>query len=276
MGHIAIRELKIFAHHGVFAEETENGQFFYLDVDLDVDTWEAEQSDDLTTSVHYGEISLFIKDVFTKENHLLIERAAGVLAEAVISKFEKVNGVKIRIYKPSAPIPMTFKTVFVESERRWHTAFIALGSNMGDSKKNIEEAVRMLSEIIGIRIVKESSLIKTKPYGYLDQDDFVNGCIQLRTWLPPLVLLHKMQEIEKALHRERRIHWGPRTIDLDLLFYDQEIISHPELIVPHPDMKNRSFVLKPMNEVAPWWQHPITHQTMAQMYEACKENEHLL
>ncbi len=273
MGHIAIRELKIFAHHGVFEEETENGQYFYIDADLDVDTWEAEHTDDLSASVHYGEVSLFIREIFTKENHLLIERAASVLAEAVITKFKKINGVKIRIYKPSAPIPMTFKTVFVESERRWHTAFIATGSNMGDSRKNIAEAVKMLAETPGIELVKESALIVTKPYGYVDQDDFVNGCVQVRTWLPPIKLLHRMQAIEKALYRERLIHWGPRTIDLDLLFYDQEIISHPELVVPHPDMKNRLFVLEPMQDVAPWWLHPVTHQTMAQMIEALKEEQ---
>lgn len=271
MGHIAIRELKIFAHHGVFAEETENGQYFFIDADLFVDTWEAEHTDDLRASVHYGEVSLFIQEVFTRENHLLIERAASVLAEEVITRFNKIDAVKIRIYKPSAPIPMDFKTVFVESERRWHTAFIATGSNMGDSRKNIADAVKMLGETEGVEIVKESELIVTKPYGYLDQDDFVNGCVQIRTWLPPLVLLHRMQEIEQALHRERLIHWGPRTLDLDLLFYDQEIISHPELVVPHPDMKNREFVLEPMNNVAPWWMHPVTHQTMAQMLKVLRE-----
>ena len=136
---------------------------------------------------------------------------------------------------------------------------------MGDKDAYLEFGVEELKKLPQIRIDQVSSFIRTEPYGYTDQDVFLNGACKVRTTFTPEELLDEMQRIELEAKRVRKIHWGPRTLDLDLLFYDQEIIATERLNVPHPDMANRDFVLKPMAELSPWWGHPVTHKTMAQM-----------
>ena len=114
-------------------------------------------------------------------------------------------------------------------------------------------------------VEKVSQYLVTEPYGGVEQDDFLNACLRMRTILDPFALLARMHEIEQMAKRERRIHWGPRTLDLDLLLYDDEIIDSEELIVPHVEMHRRDFVLKPMAEIAPWKRHPVLQKTMTQL-----------
>lgn len=273
MGHIGIRDLEVFAHHGVYPEETEKGQMFYVSADLYLDTWEAEHTDDLDTSVNYGIVCEYIKDVMTRQNYKLIERAVGEICEDLMTNFPKLNKVRVELYKPEAPIPIPFGTVYVEACREWQDVYIGIGSNMGDKEKNIQSAIQFLSETRGIQVEKVSTLIQTEPYGYKEQDEFLNGCIKLRTWLPPDELLKRTQEIEKILLRERKIHWGPRTIDLDILLYGAEIIHTERLNVPHPDMINRRFVLEPLDEIAGWAWHPVEKETIHQLREALNKKE---
>ena len=273
MGHIGIRDLEIFAHHGVYPEETENGQMFYVSADLYLDTWEAEHTDDLEASVNYGTVCEAVKDIMTRQNFKLIERAAGEICESLMTDFSKLNKVRVKLYKPEAPIPIPFGTVFAEACREWRAVYLGIGSNMGDKEENIRSAIRLLSETRGIQVEKVSSLIETEPYGYTEQDKFLNGCLKLRTWLSPDELLRRTQEIEKLLHRERKIHWGPRTIDLDILLYGEEIIHTKDLCVPHMDMINRRFVLEPLDEIGGWVWHPVEKKTIHQLKEALKEKE---
>ena len=105
----------------------------------------------------------------------------------------------------------------------------------------------------------------TKPYGGVEQDDFVNGAIALKTLLSPQELLEKLHEIEQHANRERIIHWGPRTLDLDIIFYDKLVYEDENLIIPHIDMQNRDFVLAPMNQIAPYLRHPVLNQTISQL-----------
>ena len=144
MGHIGIRDLEVFAHHGVYPEETENGQMFYVSADLYLDTWDAEHIDDLNTSVNYGTVCEYIKDVMTRRNYRLIERAAGEICEDLMINFPKLNKVRVELYKPEAPIPIPFGTVYVEACREWQDVYIGIGSNMGDKEENIRSAIRFL------------------------------------------------------------------------------------------------------------------------------------
>jgi len=129
-----------------------------------------------------------------------------------------------------------------------HKAFIALGSNLDDPSKNILEAIEKLSEIG--RILKTSSLYATKPWGVLDQPDFVNAVVEMEVAMSPQELLATVLNIEKSMGRERIIRWGPRLIDLDILTYDDLTILEPNLKVPHPHMLERAFVLIPLAEIA--------------------------
>ena len=125
---------------------------------------------------------------------------------------------------------------------------LALGSNMGSKVENIERAYDKLEEN-GIGILAKSSLHFTKAYGYEDQDDFVNSVILCKTIFFPSKLLIKMKEIEKNIGRSETFHWGPRVLDIDVIFYDNIFYHSDSLIIPHVDYKNRSFVLEPMCEI---------------------------
>lgn len=129
--------------------------------------------------------------------------------------------------------------------------FIGLGSNMGEKELNIKRAVELIRGIARILILKESSLYLSKAWGKEDQADFVNQVVKLKTILPPEQLLHRLQEIEIKMGRQRKEKWGPRIIDLDILLYGDRVISTEELTVPHPYMQERLFVLYPLQELEP-------------------------
>ncbi|ANS77327.1 2-amino-4-hydroxy-6-hydroxymethyldihydropteridine pyrophosphokinase [Paenibacillus yonginensis] len=128
-------------------------------------------------------------------------------------------------------------------------AFIALGANLGDREATLMEAIRRLDLHPDITVTRCSNLYETEPVGYLDQPDFVNMAISVRTGLTPLELLRFMLETEQQLGRERNIRWGPRTVDLDLLWMDGLTLDTPELTLPHPRMMERAFVLVPMKDI---------------------------
>ena len=264
---ITITQLKIFAHHGVLPEETRDGQDFYVNAKLYLDTRNAGMSDELTESVHYGEVCQLITEYMQENTFQLLESVAERTVIEVLNTFPLLKGMEFEICKPHAPIPLPFGNVSVTIKRMWHKAYIAFGSNLGDKEGQIHEAIEKLNHHPECRVKKVSSLIVTKPYGGVEQEDFVNGVLELETLLEPLELLKLLNQLEKEAHRERLVHWGPRTLDLDILFYDNEVIDHEKLHIPHIDIANREFVLAPMCEIAPWHRHPLTHLTMEEMLE---------
>ena len=148
-------------------------------------------------------------------------------------------------------------------------AFIGLGSNLGNRQANLQQALTLLKEA-GAEVTAVSAWRATKPYGVLDQPDFLNGAVALNWEGTVQELLLVCQKIEQQMGRVRKRHWGERNVDLDILFFDQEVISTPSLVVPHPDIANRMFVLEPLNDIAPDWLHPVLHKTIHQLYEELK------
>jgi len=138
------------------------------------------------------------------------------------------------------------------------TAFVGIGSNLGEPERQIAGALRQLAAEDGIELVAASTLRETEPVGYLDQPSFLNGAAQLETALPPRELLERLLEIESRLGRVRGEgpRFGPRTIDLDLLLYGDETIDEPGLTVPHPRLAERRFALEPLAELAPGLEIP--------------------
>lgn len=262
---IRIEELEIYAYHGVYPEENEKGQPFFINATLFSDLRKAGQTDDLEASTNYGEVCLFLKEYLTSHTYHLIEAAAEQTAKALLLRFPLVKALDLELRKPKAPIPLPFGSVSVKIHRGWTTCFLAVGSNLGESESIIRDALRKLSEDENIRVLKESSLIVTKSYGGVEQPDFLNGALKIETLYTPTELLKKLHEVEKEAGRERTIHWGPRTLDLDILFYGKEVYEDEELVIPHVDMQNRDFVLRPMAEIAPNFRHPVLHKTMTEL-----------
>ncbi|MBD0384578.1 2-amino-4-hydroxy-6-hydroxymethyldihydropteridine diphosphokinase [Paenibacillus sedimenti] len=134
-------------------------------------------------------------------------------------------------------------------ERQAITAYVALGSNIDDRERYLQQAIIELNEHAGINVTAQSSIYETDPVGYVDQAAFLNMVIEVSTTLPAEELLTTMLAIEKRLGRTRDLRWGPRTIDLDMLLYGEQRLSTPDLIIPHPRMHERAFVLVPLAEV---------------------------
>ncbi len=266
---IHIDGLEVFAHHGVFAKEKEEGQKFVVNAVLYTDLRKAGNTDRLEDSTHYGEVCLLIHRVLTENTYDLIERAAEECVREILLQFPLIREVELELIKPEAPIPLPFESVSVKIKRGWHRAFIALGSNLGDSKGYIEGAVIALKEDRNVLVEKLSDLLVTKPYGGVEQPDFLNGVLEIKTLYHPEELLVNLNELERAAGRERTIHWGPRTLDLDIIFYDKLIYESENLIIPHVDMQHRDFVLKPMVQLAPNFRHPILQKTMQELLEEC-------
>ena len=186
----------------------------------------------------------------------------------MLLRYPLLKGVTLEIKKPWAPIGLPMETVAVKITRFWHRAYLGLGSNLGDKKAYLDRAVEALNETPGCRVEKVSSYHVTAPYGGVEQEDFLNGCLALDTLLPPQELLERLHEIEAEAHRERTVRWGPRTLDLDILLYDDLILETDDLILPHVEMHKRGFVLNPLKEIAPNKRHPILKQTVTELAAA--------
>lgn len=271
MDQITIQNLQVFAHHGVFPEENKLGQKFLVTAKLGLDTRRAGLSDDLTRSVNYGEVSAEIISFLQQHTYQLIEAAAERLAEHLLLTYELLETVTLEIQKPWAPVGLPLDTVAICVTRGWHTAYLALGSNMGDRQAYLDGAVAFLGERQDVRIERVSSYLETEPYGVTDQDLFLNGCMRIQTLLTPYELLEVLHQAEQRAGRRRLRHWGPRTLDLDILFYDDLVFSEDDLVIPHPEIPKRAFVLEPMAQIAPHLVHPLRRQTIRELLEALQE-----
>lgn len=271
MDSIKIKDLEVYGNHGVFKEENILGQKFLISATLYTDIRAAGLTDDLTKSIHYGETCQMITAYVKGNTFKLIEAVAEGLAEHLLLQIENLKQVKIEVKKPWAPIGLPLDMVSVEIERSWHEAYIGIGSNMGDKEGYLKQAILFLGEFPTIKVIKSADFIVTKPVGYLDQDDFLNGCLEVQTTLTPLELLGVLQEAEKKADRERSIHWGPRTLDMDLLLYDDQVLDSERLLVPHSEMHKRRFVLEPLAKLAPNKRHPLLNKRISELLEELED-----
>ncbi len=149
--------------------------------------------------------------------------------------------------------------------------YLLLGGNLGDKQQLFTKALKMIASNAGT-ITAQSAVYETEPWGFESNDLFWNQAVVVETRLQPLQLLEQTQHIEKQLGRVRHAQqYASRLIDLDLLFYDEQVIRHPRLEIPHPRIAERRFVLKPLAEIAPHFLHPVLHKTIAQLLADCPD-----
>ena len=153
-----------------------------------------------------------------------------------------------------------------------NTCYLLLGGNLGDKEKNLKQAIVLLEQKLG-STAKKSSIFITAAWGNTNQPPFYNQAISINTVLSPLDLLKEILKIEEQIGRKRtNDKWQERIIDIDILFYNNEVIELPELKIPHPFIQDRKFVLIPMNEIAPDFIHPVLKKTIKQLLWECKDN----
>jgi len=273
MDEIKISNLEVFCHHGVYPEENVLGQKFVVDATLYLSVRKAGLSDALSDSVSYGDVCRLITAEMKKQNDQLLEKVAERLAEQILLSFPLVHGIKIEVKKPWAPVMMHVDHTAVCIKREWHRVYVGAGSNLGDREQYLQEAEKQIREDRWNRSFAAAKIIETKPYGYLAQDDFLNTVFTFETLYEPEELLDVLHGMEQRAHRTREIHWGPRTLDLDILLYDDRITEDRNLVLPHPEMTKRRFVLEPLCELNPYGVHPLYRERYKDLLERLHEQE---
>ena len=191
----------------------------------------------------------------------VIEILPGVVALGQDARFGQVRHQHVRAVRQSPHRLAQFRRV-----RRVHLPGVA-HNRVDQPQRGRIFAVQALDEMKNTKVEKVSTFITTPPYGVTDQPDFLNGCLKLSTLLYPEELLKELNRIEKEAGRERIIHWGPRTLDLDIIFYDDLVAETDALCIPHVEMHKRAFVLEPLHEIAPYKRHPVYGKTVREMLE---------
>ncbi|MFZ4516715.1 MAG: 2-amino-4-hydroxy-6-hydroxymethyldihydropteridine diphosphokinase [Acidimicrobiia bacterium] len=254
---IVVQGLVVTTTVGVLDHEREIPQPLRIDLALHVDARAAGRSDDLGDTANYGDVAVRVANLVRESKDLLLERVAERIA-ALILDIDRVEGVDVTVAKLRPPIPEQLDSTAVSITRtrrddglnpalHARTALIALGSNLGDRAGYLRSAVDALPGVTA-----RSDVFETEPVGGPEgQDAFLNMVVECRTTLDPYALLRVCQRIEYQAQRQRVVHWGPRTLDVDLLFYENITIDDPELIIPHPRIAARRFVLEPLSQIAP-------------------------
>ncbi len=153
------------------------------------------------------------------------------------------------------------------------TAYLLLGSNLGDRVAQLAQARAAIDRLAG-RVLQTSALYETDPWGLADQPVFLNQALAIATDLPPQALLETVLAIEQTLGRIREVRWAARTIDIDLIFFGNEVMATPTLTIPHPEMAHRHFVLAPLAEIAAHVCHPVSGKTVAELLTICPDTLH--
>lgn len=250
MDKITLSKMEFEGHTGCLDFEKTDGQKFIVSLDLFVDRIRGCYTDELADTIDYANIFEVTKEVVASDSGNLIEALAQKISDAVLRADNRICKVQVTVSKPQAPVKGIFETMEVSIERRRKEfVILSIGSNLGDREANILAAEEALQAIPGNEGFRFASIYETEPVGLEDQLYFLNTCVGFYTDIEPFDLLDKIHVIENDLHRRREIHWGPRTIDIDIIFYGDEVIMKPELTIPHPRWYLRSFVTVPLREL---------------------------
>lgn len=253
---IEISGLRAVTIVGALPHEREIPQPLAIDLTFDVDLHDAGRSDELGDTVHYGAVADRVIAVVEESKDILLERLAARIADEVLA-FDRVEAVDIRLTKVRPPLAVDAASTSVRIRRTRaeaeipvhtaHRAYVALGSNLGDREAYLRLGVDGLGYVTAI-----SDLYETVPVGGPDgQGPFLNMVVEIETSLDPSALLRRCQRIEAEAMRQRTVHWGPRTLDVDIILFDGVTMASTDLTIPHPRLAERPFVLAPLSDIAP-------------------------
>lgn len=247
---IVLKDIHVYAYVGVLPHERAEGQNFYLDLALYQGYSRAGLTDNLDHTVSYAEVALLAKQVAAQSSRQLLEALAEDIAREILAAYPKLCCVEVTVHKPEAPIETEFSDVTYTIRRyRTYPVRLGLGSNLGDRLAYIQQAVGTLKDHPQIHHLRLSRIFESKAWGLEDQADFLNAVVAFETSLNPWDLLDLCRDLEKAAKRERKIHWGPRTLDVDIITYGDYLSTDPDLVLPHPYREERHFVQLPFYEL---------------------------
>jgi dihydroneopterin aldolase/2-amino-4-hydroxy-6-hydroxymethyldihydropteridine diphosphokinase len=256
MDRILIDDLRVMTVIGALPHEREAAQPIRIDLSIGLDLRNAGRSDELNDTVHYGLVCERVAEMARDSKDILLERLAAKVADVVL-EFDLVELVDVKLTKLRPAIPEEVQSTSVTLTRSRaeaaapplenHEVIVALGSNLGDRLGYLKFAVGELGNVVAM-----SQVFETEPVGGPDdQGAYLNMVVKVHTALDPYAFIRRCQRIEANALRQRIVHWGPRTLDVDMLFYDDVHIDSEHLTVPHPRINERRFVLTPLSEVAP-------------------------
>ncbi|MCD8039945.1 MAG: 2-amino-4-hydroxy-6-hydroxymethyldihydropteridine diphosphokinase [Clostridia bacterium] len=257
MNVVSVKKLTVKACHGVNDFEKKEEQRFVFSADVVTDFRLAAAEDDVTQTVNYSTLCKRITAIAQGNTFNLIETLAYRCAYDIMDNFPSAQEVTLLVEKPDAPVKADFKSVSVSVTLKRQTAYLSIGSNLGNRKGYLDYAVKELSLTRGIQVKAVSSYLENAPYGTAAKGNFLNACVKIETYLEPLALLAEINRIENDGGRVRGVKWGDRTLDIDIIFYGREVINSDALTIPHPDYINRDFVLEPLKEIAPDFVCPV-------------------
>jgi dihydroneopterin aldolase / 2-amino-4-hydroxy-6-hydroxymethyldihydropteridine diphosphokinase len=259
MDKIELRCIRAVGIIGVLSEERRRAQPFEIDLDIELDLSEAGRSDNLEHTLNYGPPLEMVQRIVAEEGHELLERVATRILEEVLVD-PRVHSAEVCVRKVRPPVPVDVATTAIrmrrgreelESVRRAPVrAILALGSNVGDRRANLVEAIRSTENVVAVSGCYETEFIGG-PGGAESQVSPLNVVVAITTRLDPFALLAHCHRLERAAGRVRTVRNGPRTLDVDILFYGDVSMTSEELTIPHPRIQERRFVLRPLCDIAP-------------------------
>lgn len=272
MDTITIDKLKLFAYHGCDTIENLRGQDFFVSVIILANLDKVGITDDLQDSVDYSKICHIIKDVFCAKNYKTLEKCATVLMKSLFDYSNLIEMMTITIDKPNAPIGLDFQSVSVTLTKKKVIAYLGLGSNLGDKQYNLNSAIKHIKKYA--KVMDTATYITTKPWGVIEgQPDYLNTAIKIQTTLSPIELLYAIKKIENLMGRQQTTKWASRLIDIDILLYDDQKYYSDNLIIPHPYLHIRDFVLNPLNQLAPHLIPPNQTISIQELYNQLQNSK---
>ncbi len=222
---------------------------YLVSADLNLEYGDAAEPADDIVSLDIKKIRDDISLFLNMNRNKSVDITARHLASHILLNFSYIDNLTLTFTDPRAAA--------FQITRGWHTSYLGAGSNLGDRSFNIRKGIDFINKSEFSHVTKISKIYETEPFGYEEQDLFLNCVLEIKTLLSPRNLIRFLLGVEKELKRERIIPMGPRTLDLDILFYDDLVTAFEEAVIPHPRLHERMFVMKPLCDIAPYHIHPL-------------------
>lgn len=222
-----------------------------LDLDMDYGYFDRDRKKELKENDRTANLELWLKDFLGSiQVSQSLELMASDLADGLLDYDHDMLALELTLYKDQKTVKGRVSRLAIKLKRKkYNLVYLSLGSNLGEPEKQLDQAIAQLESLAEVSHLRQSSYYQTEPWGKTDQPSFVNAAVELVYQGSPFKLLRQCQAIEKEMGRKRIVKWGPRLIDIDIIFFDDLEINSPDLIIPHPYYRERDFVLDPIREL---------------------------